>query len=220
MCWAGLPSLWGRTFRVASLGVSAPVEVRSTPCVDGVLLAGGPGLAQTTTELDALEQLWSGVPVIRTTSARSVRAALPAVGVVHLAAHASLRADNPLQSRVDFDDGPLSLEEILETRARPCVVYLSNCSLGGTSEQYQGSALAGALPILTEHGVGEVVAASTPLLDEHAPRFAQAVHARIRAGGSAAQGLADARASIDRGDDRQAGMWASLAAMSVTVALP
>lgn len=222
---AALPGLWGTAVTTASLAVTrtsefgvgcAPGDAGAPRPEGSVVVAAGPGLPQAKPEVAAVRRTW-GTGVVSADTAAATRLALPAARVVHLAAHASLRWDNPLQSPIQFTDGPLALAEIVEAQARPRVLYLSCCSLGAAPRD---PALVGAVALLAEHGVGEVVASTIPLSDEDAPDIAAAVHAAVAGGGTVAGGLAAARREVDPQDPRASSRWAALAGLVVTSALP
>ncbi|GAA1791647.1 hypothetical protein [Nostocoides veronense] len=156
--------------------------------------------------------------VRRTTSA--VRGDLLDADIVHVAAHASLRWDNPMQSVIHLDDGPLALTELAAARGGGPLrlLYLSACSLASAPTD---DVLVGAMPMLAEHVAHEVLASSIPLPDAHAPGIAYAVHRALRSGRSPAAGLADARGGLVREMDTvDNSAWAALACLAVHTAAP
>lgn len=222
-----LPTLWPVALTTASLAVTrrqdnpaaGPIEPGSqAPGSQGnVVVAAGPGLTQAEPEVAQVRRAWRAAPVVTTTTAEATRAALPTARVVHLAAHATLRWDNPMQSPIRFADGPLALAELVEAAARPRLLYLSCCSLGAAPRD---PALVSAVALLAEHGVGEVVASTVPLSDVDAPAIAATVHATVAAGEAVADGLARARRAVDPRDPGDAGRWCALAGLVLTRALP
>lgn len=156
--------------------------------------------------------------VRRTTSA--VRGDLLDADIVHVAAHASLRWDNPMQSVIHLDDGPLALTELAAARGGGPLrlLYLSACSLASAPTD---DVLVGAMPMLAEHVAHEVLASSIPLPDAHAPGISYAVHRALRSGRSPAAGLADARGGLVREMDTvDNSAWAALACLAVHTAAP
>lgn len=219
--FAALPSLWARPVAVASLALTgpAPTPAQGTP---EVVTAAGPRLAHADAEADAVARVWGGAATVRTTA--TLRAALATAGVVHVAAHATLRWDNPLQSVVHLDDGPLALTEVVDRTRRRAdaaggirLLYLAACSLASAPTD---TALVGAIPTLTVSGIDTVIAASVPLPDAHGPWIARTVHEAVCRGLTPAAGLAAARARVDPADPAQGVAWAALACLGAYSAVP
>lgn len=228
-----LPLIWPRSVRFASLALTASSVPTPPPSAREVLVAAGPRLTYAEQEAAMVAQLWAernggGLADAALRSAAAVRTALPKAEVVHVAAHASLRWDNPLQSIIHLDDGPLALTELVAlagTAARDHggaargplhLLYLSACSLATAPTD---QALVGAPSMLAEHTATEVVASSIPLPDAHAPEIAYAVHRALRAGRSAADGLAEARLARQEGPENS-GVRAALACLTAYTAAP
>lgn len=214
---AALPRLWSRRVRFASLALTSSRRDSAVAGSARALVAVGPRLEHADREGADVCAVWDTRGV---RSCADVRARLPHAGIVHLAAHANLRWDNPLQSVIQLADGPLALAELCDLApgpARTRLLYLSACSLGAAPSD---SLLVGAVPMLAERVAREVVAASIPLPDAHAPAVAAHVHAAVAGGRDAACGLALARAEVDPADPGQAGLWAALCCLSVTTAVP
>jgi len=89
------------------------------------------------TEVDAIQASIGALPRLGQSSTEaSVRAALAASGIVHLATHGVMNARSPLFSRVELapgvrarsdDDGRLEVHEILALRVAADLVFLSGC---------------------------------------------------------------------------------------------
>jgi CHAT domain-containing protein len=54
----------------------------------------------------------------------------PTASIIHLAAHASLRHDNPQFSAIHFADGPLAVHDLADLRLRARLAVLSACATG------------------------------------------------------------------------------------------
>jgi hypothetical protein len=216
--WAGLRGLWTRAHTVSSLPATVP-RPATTTTVSRVVVGAGPGLRHAEAEAARVDQVWSeaGRPPVVTGTAGRLRELIATADVVHLAAHATLRRDNPLQSPVSLHDGPLALGELIETGAVPWLVYLSCCSL---ADQERDPVLVGAVPLLLQSGVGRVVASTVAIHDEHAPELALAVHRALLEGAEPEEGLARLRRDTDPDDPRQAPRWAALAGMGSFTGLP
>lgn len=221
--WAALPSLWGRPVTMTSLAVTrAEPGSGHRARESAVTIATGPRLTHGHAEAEGVAAVWGGAR--RVASAPSLLAALATDTVVHLAAHATFRWDNALQSVVHLADGPLALGEVVDVaRARSAagdpiqLVYFAACSLASAPVDL---ALPGAVTTLTEHGVESVIASSIPLPDAQSRWIAHTVHAAVCRGDTPAAGLAQARAQVEPGDPDQAVAWAALACLSAHTALP
>jgi hypothetical protein len=69
-------------------------------------------------------------PRQRTATAGRVLAALDDCWLAHIAAHGTFRADNPLFSSVQLDDGPLTVYDLEGLRRAPHRLVLSSCESG------------------------------------------------------------------------------------------
>lgn len=221
--WAALPSLWARQVTMTSLAATCAEPGPALRAGEsGVTIATGPRLTHAHAEAEDVAAVWGGAR--RVATAPGLLAALATDAVVHIAAHASFRWDNALQSVVHLDDGPLALSEIVEVaRARSAagtplrLVYFAACSLASAPTDV---ALPGAITTLTEHGITSVIAASLPLPDAHSRWIAHTVHEAVCRGATPAAGLARARAQVDPADPTTAVAWAALACLGVHTALP
>ena len=232
-----LPLLWPRAVRFASLAMTSAVVGRHPrPPQPRVLIAAGPRLEYAESEASAVARIWdaegsgtrgpdegAGEPPSVLRTAQAVRAVVADADVAHFAAHATLRWDNPLQSVIHLDDGPLALTELVAL-ARPHTVeragmrllYLSACSLASAPTD---DALIGAVPMLAERVAHDVVASSIPLPDAHAPAIAHAVHEALRAGLGAGTGLAHARLALGTAPEHTAAR-AALACLAAYTVVP
>jgi CHAT domain-containing protein len=116
--------------------------------------------------------------------------------LVHLAAHGSFRADNPLFSALDLDDGPLTVVDLEQLRRAPYRLVLSACEVGlgasvGTDE------LLGVVGALLMLGSAGVVASLTSVPDGVVADLSVLLHQRLLAGATSAQALRDVRACLD-----------------------
>lgn len=84
-----LPRLWPRAVCFASLAMTAPTTNRPKACLPGVLVAVGPRLLHAESESASVATTWNAAAPVATCAA--VRAGVPGAGIIHLAAHASLR---------------------------------------------------------------------------------------------------------------------------------
>lgn len=129
--------------------------------------AAGPGLAAVTEEVASVRARLRGwdVTVDRAPTRAALERAVPRSGLIHLAAHGSLRGDNPAFSFIQLADGPLFVHDLADYRLPGSTVVLTACSSG------QGVALAGDEWIglargFLSSGAATVVASLWPIHDE------------------------------------------------------
>ncbi|HLY82247.1 MAG TPA: CHAT domain-containing protein, partial [Acidimicrobiales bacterium] len=186
--WSILPSCRGRPVTVVP---SASIWYRSATAVhpgggpgtavhpggggadpSSTLLVAGPGLANAASEVGALAQLYPGAT--RLTGRRATVAAvlkrLNGAPLVHLAAHGSFRADNPLFSSLALADGPLTVYDLERLDRAPDVIVLSACQ-SGLSAVRPGDELMGLAAVLFSLGTRTLVASVIPVPDAATERL-------------------------------------------------
>jgi tetratricopeptide (TPR) repeat protein len=127
--WAMLPSLRDRDITVVP-SASTYVRARDTvPRSERVVLVGGPNLSTGVDEVLALAQRYPDAIVLTHGEATVERVLGAADGarLVHIAAHGSFRADSPLFSALELDDGPLTVYDLESLHRAPYHVVLSSC---------------------------------------------------------------------------------------------
>jgi hypothetical protein len=208
--WSLLPSL--RT-RPTSVVPSAAAWVRAMraepPPVDRVVLVGGPHLAAGREEVRRLAQLYPAAVVLADGSATAdaVLEAIDGASLVHVAAHGTFRADSPLFSAIELDDGPLTVYDFERLKRAPHRMVLSSCSsaLGGPSGADE---LVGLVSALVALGSAGVVASVVPVSDPATVPLMLRLHQQLRAG----DGLAEALARTQDSDDATARSFVALGA--------
>jgi hypothetical protein len=110
--WGLMPSLRERATAVAP-SASAWLQARraAQPTKPRVVLVGGPRLATGDAEVRRLAAQYPDAVVLAEGSAvtERVMAAMDGAWLVHMAAHGTFRADSPLFSAIELDDGPLTV---------------------------------------------------------------------------------------------------------------
>ena len=197
--WGMLPSLRGRPFSITPSAAVWHAAHRADPGRDRkVALVAGPRLRQADVEVSKIAQLYPHAIVLgadaEPTTAEAALAALDGAWLAHVAAHGTFRTDNPMFSALLLDDGPLTIFDLQRLDRAPYRLVLSCCDAGAVAPAGAGEML-GVLSALVPLGTAGLVAAATPVSDEAAIGFASLVHDRLRAGGSTAQALCDARLS-------------------------
>ena len=139
---------------------------------------------------------------------RTVRTALEGSGVVHLATHGILNAQNPMFSRLELarnnggdpaDDGRLEVHELLSLPIHAQLVFLSGCETGvGAAHStafVQGEDYATLAQAFLHAGAGSVIATLWPVEDAGAAAFAEQFYRNLT-GRSPAQALARAQRAM------------------------
>jgi CHAT domain-containing protein len=131
-------------------------------------------------------------------TAEAVLEAMDGAALVHVAAHGTFRADSPLFSALELDDGPLTVYDLERLERAPHRVVLSSCSsaLGGPSGADELLGLVSALVALGSSGL---VASVVPVSDPATVPLMLGLHGRLRVGDDLAEALAQARESAGDG---------------------
>ncbi|MFI5695882.1 CHAT domain-containing protein [Kribbella sp. NPDC051586] len=190
--WSLLPSL--RT-RPTSVVPSAAAWMRATraepPPEDRVVLVGGPHLSTGREEVRRLAERYPHAIVLAdgSATAEAVLDAIDGASLVHVAAHGTFRADSPLFSAIELDDGPLTVYDLERLKRAPHRMVLSSCSsaLGGPSGADE---LVGLVSALVALGSAGVVASVVPVSDPATVPLMLHLHEQLRAGDGLAEALA------------------------------
>ncbi|KAL8785119.1 MAG: hypothetical protein Q9195_008765 [Heterodermia aff. obscurata] len=92
--------------------------------------------------------------------------------IIHYHAHSISQPDDPLAQTLEFEDGPLSVEEYLDVTpaSKGHHITLLGCSSGVTVKTMSNEPL-GLVPALMHHGAASVVSALWPIDDKDAAGF-------------------------------------------------
>jgi hypothetical protein len=202
--WALLPACVGRPVTVAP---SAAVWLRAVQRRGRrsgrarVVLVCGPGLEGAAAEIDQLAAAYPAAVRLDGPAAtvESALSALDGADVAHVAAHGSLRGDNPLFSALALSDGPLTAYDLERLSRAPRLVLLPACQ-SGAGHVLAGDEVMGLTSALFALGTRTAVATVVPVPDEATRPLMVALHAGLRRGLSTAAALAEAQAGTDRGD--------------------
>jgi tetratricopeptide (TPR) repeat protein len=200
--WALLTELRSRTLSVApsaSFWLRASRAARQSE--GAVVLVSGPGLESEGAEVPLLAEQYAndqGLTVLGggTATAPRVLQALDGARLAHIAAHGTFRADSPLFSALQLDDGPLTVYDLERLRRAPGRLVLSSCDSGvaapaGTDE------LLGLASALIPLGTTGIVASVVPVNDEAVVQLMTALHRGLRLGSSLAEALRRARQGLE-----------------------
>jgi hypothetical protein len=198
--WSALPTLRGRSVRVAPSATSW-CQARDRVARTGPILAvAGPGLPGATAEVRDIGRVHHDCRVLtgeEATAGAVLRGAADA-GVLHIAAHGQLRTDNPLFSALRLADGPLTGYDLESLDRVPESVILSACSSGAGHANVAEETL-GLSWVLLGLGAVSVVAPLLPVPDAPTRDLMVSLHRHLARGHDAADSLA--RATEDHRDD-------------------
>jgi tetratricopeptide (TPR) repeat protein len=199
--WSLLPSLRERPTSVTPSAAAWLRARRAVPPPGArVVLVGGPQLSAGEEEVRRLAAQYPDAVVLSggRATADAVLAAMDGAWLVHVAAHGTFRADSPLFSALELDDGPLTVYDLERLGSAPHRVVLSSCSsaVGGPSGADE---LLGLVSALVSLGSAGVVASVVPVNDPATLPFMLALHDHLGAGSALAEALVHARGAV--GDD-------------------
>ena len=203
--WALLPRLRSRALSVAPSAASwlrarrAGADIQAAAAVQNaaaspVVLIRGPGLASRGAEVPQLAADYSGAVVLGdgTATAARVLSAIDGARLVHIAAHGTFRADSPLFSALQLDDGPLTVYDLERLRRGPHHLILPSCDSGLVAPAGADEVL-GLASSLIPLGTAGIVASVVPVNDVAVVPLMVALHRELRGGASLAGALRDAR---------------------------
>jgi tetratricopeptide (TPR) repeat protein len=190
----------GADVRGADAGVpDAGADIQAAAAVQNataspVVLIRGPGLASRGAEVPQLAADYSGAVVLGdgTATAARVLGAIDGARLVHIAAHGTFRADSPLFSALQLDDGPLTVYDLERLRRGPHHLVLSSCDSGVVAPAGADEVL-GLASSLIPLGTAGIVASVVPVNDVAVVPLMVALHRELRGGASLAEALRDAR---------------------------
>jgi tetratricopeptide (TPR) repeat protein len=202
--WTLLPSLRDRVVTVApSASTWVRARRKSPPARRRVALVVGPGLATGGAEVAQLRPCYPDVVVLGQGSATAepVLSAMDGAWLAHVAAHGTFRADNPLFSSIQLDDGPLTVHDFERLGRAPYWMILSSCD-SGAAAPVGADELLGLVSSLVPLGAVGIVASVVPVNDPAAVPLMLALHDALRAGATLPEALLAAR-RVTSGDPLQ-----------------
>lgn len=135
-------------------------------------------------------------PYVRSRASRAtfVRRA-PSASLIHLAAHATARADNPDFSAIHFCDGPLAVHDLATLRLRAKLAVLSACATGsGVSRA--GDELTSLARAFLAAGVQNVIVSLWPVWDRATSIMMRRVYGLLAGGQDPAAALRQAQREL------------------------
>ena len=202
--WSLLPSLRDRPVSVVPSAAAwlracrdQPAdELAADPIAGRVVLVGGPDLSAGATEIEELAKQYPSAEVLSDGSATAERVltAMDGATLVHIAAHGTFRADSPLFSALELDDGPLTVYDLERLRRAPHRIVMSSCN-SAVGAPSGADELLGLVSALIAQGCAGVVASVVPVNDPATVPLMLALHRGLAAGQSPAHALVGARAA-------------------------
>jgi tetratricopeptide (TPR) repeat protein len=202
--WGLLPRLRSRALSVAPSAASwlrarrvgTDADAQDAPA-GPVVLIRGPGLASRGAEVPQLAAEYADDAQLvvlgdGTATAARVLNAIDGARLVHIAAHGIFRADSPLFSALQLDDGPLTVYDLERLRRGPHQLVLSSCDSGIAAPAGADEVLGLASSLIPLGTVG-IVASVVPVNDVAVVPLMVALHRELRGGASLAEALRDAR---------------------------
>jgi tetratricopeptide (TPR) repeat protein len=199
--WTLMPSLRDRAVTVAPSALAWLRGRRQRPPAHRrVALVAGPRLATGGAEVEQLHARYLDAVLLGRGSATAERvlAVLDGAWLAHIAAHGTFRADNPLFSSIQLDDGPLTVHDFERLGRAPYRLVLSSCD-SGTAAPVGADELLGLVGSLMPLGAAGIVASIVPVNDKAAVPLMLALHDALEKGAALPEALLAGRRAT-RGD--------------------
>jgi tetratricopeptide (TPR) repeat protein len=193
--WTLMPSLRDRPVTVAPSAFSwLRARRRQPPSQRRVALVAGPRLATGGAEIAQLRDKYPDAVLLGqgSATARDVLRALDGAWLAHIAAHGTFRADNPLFSSIQLDDGPLTVHDLERLGRAPYRIVLSGCD-SGVAAPVGADELLGLVSSLVPLGAAGIVASIVPVNDQAAVPLMLALHDALQKEVTLAEALLAAR---------------------------
>jgi tetratricopeptide (TPR) repeat protein len=193
--WTLMPSLRDRIVTVApSASTWLRARRKRPPARRRVALVVGPGLTTEGAEVAQLRPRYPGAAILGqgTATAEHVLRALDGAWLAHIAAHGTFRADNPLFSSIQLDDGPLIVHDFERLGRSPYWLVLSSCD-SGVAAPVGADELLGLATSLVPLGAVGIVASIVPVNDQAAVPLMLALHDGLQRGAALPAALLAAR---------------------------
>jgi tetratricopeptide (TPR) repeat protein len=198
--WSILPSCAGRPVTVAPSATLWSAAQARSPLSGQVIVAAGPGLPGAQAEARAVAATYDAKPMLdEAATVSAVTAELDSAPLAHLAAHGTVRADNPLFSALHLADGPLMVYDLQRLRRLPHTVVIAACD-SGRAVAPVGDELMGLSATFLAQGTAQLIASVIPIHDIDTMPLMIALHEGVAAGLPAAAALAAAQEAVYRTD--------------------
>jgi hypothetical protein len=189
--WTLMPSLRDRAVTVAPSATAwLHARRKRPPAHRRVALIVGPRLATGVAEVEQLHARYQGSVLLGrgNATAEGVLRVLDGAWLGHIAAHGTFRADNPLFSAIQLDDGPLTVHDFERLRRAPYWLVLSSCDSGAGSA-VGADELLGLVGSLMPLGAAGIVASIVLVNDVAAVPLMLALHDALERGAALPEAL-------------------------------
>jgi tetratricopeptide (TPR) repeat protein len=189
--WTLMPSLRDQAVTVAPSALAWLRGRRKRPPAHRrIALVAGPQLATGGAEVQRLHARHPDAVMLGRGSATAERVltALDGAWLAHIAAHGTFRADNPLFSSIQLDDGPLTVHDFERLGRAPYRLVLSSCD-SGTAAPVGADELLGLVGSLMPLGAAGIVASIVPVNDPAAVPLMLAMHDALDKGDALPEAL-------------------------------
>jgi tetratricopeptide (TPR) repeat protein len=182
--WGLLPALEDAVLSVSpsvTMWLRARAAAARPPRDRRVCLVLGPELGQGRSEISSLATLHEAAAVLGLeqgadpATVERVLSSMSGAWLAHIVAHGCFRADSPLFSSLDVDDGPLFVHDLERLDSPPLRVVLSACD-SGVATPVGADELLGLVSGLLGVGTAGVLASVVPVNDEASVPFMVTVH--------------------------------------------
>jgi tetratricopeptide (TPR) repeat protein len=196
--WSILPSCAGRPVTVAPSATLWSAAQARRPPSGRVIVAAGPGLPGAQAEARAVAATYDSAPMVGdVATVKAVATGLDSAPLAHLAAHGTVRADNPLFSALHLADGPLMVYDLQLLHRLPHTVVIAACD-SGRAVAPVGDELMGLSATFLAQGTAQVIASVIPIHDIDTMPLMIALHDGMAAGVPPATALASAQEALYR----------------------
>ena len=189
--WPLLPGLRGREVTVTRSATSWVRTPRPDPPTSPGFVAG-PDVVRADDEVRRAAAAWTSPQILAgaAAAADAVANLAPHTDLLHVAAHGSHRAQNPLFSAVRLTDGPWFGYDIDHLERVPSIVVLSACELG-RSVAGSGREALGMTVAWLHAGARCVIASPAPISDDVACEVLERTHTALARGATPSAALAE-----------------------------
>ena len=215
--WSLLPSCRGRAVTVAPSATLWRTARRRPRHDDGSVVAiAGPRLPGAAAEAREVAALYPEAILLEGSDAvaAQVGSRMGAAATCHIAAHGTVRPDNPLFSSLLLADGPFTVFDLEQLGATPRHVVLAACE-SGVSKVTAGQEILGLTAALLSRQTATVLAPIVAIDDAETTPLMVGYHRRLQAGRCPAEALAEVQAEHSRGDPRSRATAAAFLCLGV-----
>jgi tetratricopeptide (TPR) repeat protein len=186
-----LPSLAGLRWELVPPAGGDATAPSASAAPERVLVVAGPHLEAAGEEARRVAAVWehaAEVEVLEGAQATSSALGDRWLGcdLLHLAAHGTLRIDNPALSTFRFADGEVTVHELERLGPPPAGIVLTACDAGRVGSCHRAGPSSG--PVLRLLGRW-AVASVAPLRDDLMPVVSERLHGRLAAGDEPSEAL-------------------------------